>query len=134
LRIFYEDIYHHANDRDQLIESVQWSDVLKKLTWKNQLDLFTYCSKNEITNDSEVCKKAAAWFRVTYKWLNNQAKRSKKNKKRNRKRKNRMANNQRQNQERENRYKPQPLFSFAWIVYPVLMQIYDEKQESKSTE
>jgi hypothetical protein len=105
------------------------------LTWKNQLDWITFYTKTEVTNDSEIAKKASAWFRVTYKWLNNQTKKqSKKRKKRNRKRKNRMANNQRQNQDRQDPYKPQPLLSFAWIVYPVLMHIYDEKQKLNDTE
>jgi hypothetical protein len=135
LRIFYEEVYHHANDEQQLIEIVPWSDVSKKLTWKNQLDWFTFYNKIEITDDSEVAKKASAWFRVTYKWLNKQTKQSeKKKKKRNRKRKNRMANNQQQNQKPQAQYKFQPLFSFAWIVYPVLMKIYDEKQKLNNAE
>jgi hypothetical protein len=62
-------------------------------------------------------KKASAWFQVTYKWLNNQTKPIKMNSKR----KNPAINNQ----EQQYRYKYQPLLSFAWIVYPILMKIYD---------
>ena len=106
------------------MENIQWSDVSKQLIWKNQLDLFAFSNQTEITNDSEIMKKASAWFRVTYKWLHSQMKKIRTNNKR--KRKNRMPNTQQQGPN-----KPQPLLSFAWIVYPVLMKIYDNKQESK---
>ena len=79
-------------------------------------------------------KKASAWFRVTYQCLSDQIKKKKK-KRRNRRRKNRIENNQQQrqqqqNQKSQNRNNLQLLFSFAWIVYPILMKIYDEKQNS----
>jgi len=121
LRIFYEEIYQHANDDGQLTETFQWSDALKKLTWKNQLILFSFYSRKETTDDSEIMKKASAWFQVTYKWLNNQTKPIKTN----RKRRNPATNNQ----EQQYRYKYQPLLSFAWIVYPVLMKIYDNNHK-----
>jgi hypothetical protein len=130
LHIFYKEVYHHANDEQELIETVPWSDVSKKLTWKNQLDWFTCYTGIKITNGSEIAKKASAWFRVTYERLNNQTKQSRK--KRNRKRNNRMENNQQQNQEVQDPYKVRRLYSFAWIVYPVLMKIYDDKQKLNS--
>ncbi len=128
MRIFYEDIYQHANDNGQLTEKFQWSDVLKKLIWKNQLTLFSFYNREDVRNDSEIMKKASAWFQVTYQWLNNQTKPTKNSTKR----RNPMTDNQQQNPEQQYRYKYQPLFSFAWIVYPVLMKIYDNKPKSSN--
>lgn len=124
--MFYEEIYHQAMNKQELLDNVPWSSASKTLTWKSQLRWFESLNKNEITISSEIIKKASAWFRVTYKWLINQTKPTKKNKKRNRKRKNRIK----KNQEQQNRFKSPPLLSFAWIVYPILMKIYDIKQES----
>ncbi len=118
LRIFYDEIYHHAMDKHELIEETSWSEASKKLTWHNQLHWFSFYNTNEINTGSEIIKKASAWFRITYKWLDNQTK-----KKRNRKRKNRKQNNHQQ--------KSQQLLSFAWIVYPVLMKIFDEKTKTE---
>ncbi len=117
LRIFYEEIYHRAMNEQELIEETSWSEAAKKLTWNNQLHWFSFYNKNEITTSSEIAKKASAWFCVTYEWLNNQTK-----EKRNRKRKNQRVNNHRQGQKISQR-----LLSFAWIVYPILMKIYDDK-------
>ena len=83
----------------------------------------------EITNDTEIAKKASAWFRVTYQWAHNQWKQKGKKKKRNRKRKNRIASHQQQ-QSSQNQQKFQPILSFAWIVYPILMKVYDKKQKT----
>lgn len=132
LRIFYEDIYHHATDEQESSSIISWSDAAKKLTWKSQANWFTFYSNMEITNDGEVAKKASAWFRVTYKWVNNQMrqKQGKKKKRRNRKRKNQLANDQQRREESHNKHKSQPLLSFAWIVYPILMKIHDEKQQT----
>lgn len=102
---------------------------MEKLTWKNQADWFASNSEMEITNDTEIAQKASAWFRATYRWAHPQMKQNKKKKRRNRKRKNRMVENQQQ-QPSQNQQRPQPLLSFAWIVYPVLMKIYDEKRKS----
>ena len=109
LRIFYEEIYHGE---------ISWSEASKKLTWNNQLNWFSFYSKNELTKSTEIAKKASAWFRVTYKWLNKQT-----NEKRNRKRKNQKVNNHQQISQR--------LLSFAWIVYPILMKVYDDKDTQK---
>lgn len=102
LHIFYEKVYRDANDRQELIQTLSWSDAAKKLTWKNQLDWFHSHIRTKITNGSKIAKKASAWFRVTYEWLN-------------------------QNRETQDQYTVPPLLSYAWIVYPVLMKIYDEK-------
>jgi hypothetical protein len=117
LHIFYEEIYHRAMHEQELIEETSWSEASKKLTWNNQLDWLSFYNKNEITNSTEIAKKASSWFHVTYKWLNNQTK-----DKRNRKRKHRTVNNHQQISQR--------LLSFAWIVYPILMKIYDDKRNS----
>ncbi|UJR07128.1 hypothetical protein I4U23_011416 [Adineta vaga] len=118
LHIFYEELYQHAFDKGQLNEDFQWSDVFKKLNWKNQFNLFEYYNKDQITNENEIMKKASAWFYVTYKWFIDQIESSKKSKKRHRKRQKPNENNQ------------QPsFFSFAWIVYPVIMEIYDNNKQ-----
>ncbi|CAF4083207.1 unnamed protein product [Adineta steineri] len=127
LRIFYEEIYNHAHDADQLLETVQWADVSKKLTWKSQFDLFLFNSKCDITIDSEIMKKASAWFRVTYKSFYDQMKEKKTSRKR---KKSRMANNREQNSNQHYQNKFDRLLSFAWIVYPILMKIYDTKHPS----
>ena len=93
----------------------QWSDVTKKLTWQNQLTLFEFYIGYEITKNNEIMKKASAWFRVTYKWLIGE-KRSKKKSQRKRRRPEENNNQQR-------------FLSFAWIVYPVLMEIYDKHEQ-----
>ena len=131
MHIFYEEVYHHVEDKEDSTSVDPWSDVVKKLSWKNQADWFPFYSKMEITNDTEVAKKASAWFRVTYQWAHNQMKQKpdQKKNKRNRKRKSRRAKNQQQ-QPSQNQQRSQPLLSFAWIVYPILMKIYDEKQKT----
>ena len=123
LRIFYDEIYHHAMHKQELIEEVSWVEASKKLKWSNQLHWFSHHSKNEITTASEIAKKASAWFRVTYKWLGNQ---TKKNEKKKKKRKNPKKNIQ---QQLHSQRKFQRLLSFAWIVYPILIKIYDDKTE-----
>jgi hypothetical protein len=117
LRSFYEEIYHREMDKQELMEEKSWSEASKKLTWHNQFHWFSFHSKNEITINSEIAKKASAWFCVTYKWLVNQTKM-----KRNTKRMNRDNNNHTTIQQ-----KYHGLLSFAWIVYPILMKIFDEK-------
>lgn len=128
LRNFYEEIYHQANEKGELRHPIAWTEASKELKWQNQLNWYSFLNKDETTNTSEIMKKASAWFRVTYKWISNKLEAKKKG--RNRKRKNRMTDQQQQNQELKNRKKSQPFCSFAWIVYPVLLEIYDEKQNS----
>ncbi len=121
MRIFYDEIYHRAMDKQELIEEKSWSEASKKLTWHNQLHWFLFYNKNEITTGSEIVKKASAWFRITYRWLDNQT-----SKERDRKRKNRG-----QNDHQKDEQKSQGLQSFAWIVYPVLMKIVDDKTKTE---
>ncbi len=100
---------------------VNWVDISKKLTWKRQLDWFTFYHKIEITNDSEIAKKASAWFRVTYQWLYNQLKQNE-----NKKIKRDRTTTDNERIQQQNQLRSQRFLSFAWIVYPILMKIYDE--------
>lgn len=70
MRIFYDEIYHQSMERQELHEDKSWSEALKSLNWHNQLNWFLFHHKNEIDINSEIAKKASAWFHVTYKRLN----------------------------------------------------------------
>lgn len=69
--------------------------------------------------NDEIQKKASAWFRVTYEPWMTYLKKKRKNQK-----KNSMADGERT----DDRYNG--FFSFAWLVYPVLLKIFQEKQDT----
>ncbi|CAF3867800.1 unnamed protein product [Rotaria sp. Silwood1] len=117
LRLFWEEFYQITKDDEntnQENDIVIWKEVAKHLKWKNQLDLLEFYKNN--VNRNEVYKKASAWFLVTYKsWIQL----IKQTKQKAKKLKN-INNNQQQQHFRG-------LFSFAWLVYPVIFQIFDEQ-------
>ncbi|CAF4632361.1 unnamed protein product, partial [Rotaria socialis] len=119
LHLFWEEFYQVANESQD--EQVKWSEVSKKLTWKGQIDLLKFNDKESELEEAK--KKASAWFRATYQtWIIkiNKYRKSQKNKP------NTLANNQQT--EEPKGFKE--LFSFAWIAYPVLLEIYDETQSN----
>jgi hypothetical protein len=91
------------------------------LTWKNQLDLFEF--HNQPASFGEVKKKASAWFRITYERWMIYIRKSQKNK-----------NKNRNNQQEEQHEQFKGLFSFAWVVYPVLLDIFNENEPMNNTE
>ena len=113
-QIFYQSIGRSEDE-----ERVDWSKISNKLTWKNQLDLFEFHS---ITPDyDEIEKKASAWFRVTYEpWIAH-VKRKQEGRTRTE------AASIRVYPEQE-RYRG--LFSFAWLVYPVLLRIFQQREDT----
>jgi hypothetical protein len=120
LRLFWQEFYQSTDEPEEEEEDVKWSEISKKLTWKNQLEIFEY--HNQTKSYEEVQKKASAWFRITYEPWMKYVKKNRKNKKKN---KNRLINNQQA--EQQERFKG--LFSFAWLVYPVLLEIFKEKEK-----
>ncbi len=96
---------------------MKWTDISKKLTWKNQLDTFEF--HNQTTSFEEIKKKASAWFRITYEPWMIYVKKNRKNKNKN------MPTN---NQQVEEQQQFKGLFSFAWLAYPVLLKIFNEKE------
>ncbi len=119
LRLFWQEFYQSSDE-----EEVKWSEISKKLTWKNQLDVFEY--DNRTASFEEVKKKASAWFRITYEPWMIYIKKNQKNKNKNR---NIPPNNQREQQHEQFK----GLFSFAWVVYPVLLDIFSENQPMNNT-
>ena len=117
LRLFWEEFYQSNDESDE--EKEKWIEVSKKLTWKNQTIMFEKHYQMPLLD--EVKKKASAWFGVTYgPWM----KYAKKKQRDMNKRQTIPINNQEvQTQSRFNR-----LFSFAWLVYPVLLEIYNENK------
>ncbi|CAF4753912.1 unnamed protein product [Rotaria sp. Silwood1] len=121
LRLFWEEFYQLTDESQE--ETAKWSDISKKLTWKNQLDLYQF--HNEMILPDELKKKASAWFHITYDpWIIHINK-YQKNKK---KKQNKFPNDQQT--EQPTRF--QGLFSFAWLIYPVLLKIFDENQKNAS--
>jgi hypothetical protein len=99
IRYFWQEFYQSTQEDEE--SSLQlWQTVSRKLTWRNQLEVADKNSKYSV----EVEKKASAWYHVTYEQLVSRLIR-----------KNQMI---RTNDD---------LFSFAWIAYPVLFRIVDEK-------
>ena len=106
LRLFWQQFYQPTDESEE--ETTKWSEISKKLTWKNQLDIFEYYKRGNLYD--EVKKKASAWFQITYEPWITYVKKNRKNKPEN----------------QQERFKG--LFSFAWLVYPVLLEIFDEKR------
>lgn len=106
-----------SEDEDQM----DWSKISSKLTWKNQLDLFEFHS---ITPEyDEVEKKASAWFRVTYEpWLDYIKK----------KQPGATATKITLTNPVHERYRG--LFSFAWLVYPILLRIFQQREDTLHTD
>ena len=62
LALFWQEFYQSTAESEE--ETVEWSKISKKITWKNQLDVFEYQPSS--SSSEEVKQKASAWFRVTY--------------------------------------------------------------------
>lgn len=121
---FYQPISDESTDKPQE-ETTKWSEISKKLTWKNQLDVFEFHDQTALYD--EVKKKASAWFHVTYDpWM----KHMKKNSRNTIANRNMHANNQQTEQHQQSK----ELFSFAWLVYPVLLKIFDEKENDSKND
>ncbi|CAF1676730.1 unnamed protein product [Rotaria magnacalcarata] len=119
LHLFWEEFYQVTDESQD--EQVKWSEVSKQLTWKGQIDVLTFNDKESVLEEAK--KKASAWFRVTYQtWIIqiNKYRKSQKNKP------NTLTNNQQTEEPKDFK----ELFSFAWIVYPVLLEIYDETRSN----
>jgi hypothetical protein len=113
LRVFWEQFYQIVDDESKE-ETSKWSLASKNLKWDNQFTLFEFHNKIE-SDMKEVKKKASAWFRVTYNpWIAYI-------------RQNNKTKNQRQSEAQQWQFRE--LFSFAWLVYPVLLNIFEEKQK-----
>jgi hypothetical protein len=72
------------------------------------VDIFEFYKKTKLYD--EVKEKASAWFRISYEPWITYVKKIRKNKPEN----------------QHERFKG--LFSFAWLVYPILFEIFDEKK------
>lgn len=112
-------IFYRSTGASDGEEQVDWSTISNKITWKNQLDLFEFHSTTP--DYEEIEKKASAWFRVTYEpWIthvkNKQGKGTRTN-----------TSSTRDHPEQE-RYRG--LFSFAWLVYPVLLRIFQQREDT----
>lgn len=121
-REFYESEYSEATDgvpnegedEEEQSETSRWSAVSKKLTWKNQYDSFGYTGRQGACGE-KVKQKASAWFRITYEpWTRY------------------VRQMDRDNNAHIRKY-PE-FFSFAWLVYPVLLDIYQEKHPDSEDE
>ncbi len=69
-------------------------------------------------------KKASAWFKTTYEPWMIHIKKNRKNPKKNR---NMVTTDEREEKQVHQRYNG--LFSFAWVIYPVLLRIFQEKED-----
>lgn len=105
VRYFWQEFYQSTQE-DEGPSANLWETVRRKLTWRNQLELAEKNSKYSV----EVEKKASAWYRVTYEQLVSRLIR-----------RDRMI---RTNGD---------LFSFAWIAYPVIFRIADERTQWQTT-
>lgn len=100
----------------------QWPEASKKLTWRKQIDWFEFYTNSEFTIETEMAKKASAWFRVTYQWLYSQLKQNQ-----NKKIKREQTATGNEQMQQQNQSRSQRFLSFAWIVYPILLKIHNEK-------
>ena len=113
LHIFWEPFFQseELNDNDGATGATsRWSTASKKLSWNTQMQLLE--NDNELRAcEEEIKKKASAWFRVTYEpWMIHLRRHSRMNTRS-------AAGSDPPNQQRQ-------LFSFAWLVYPVLFSIF----------
>ncbi|CAF1284475.1 unnamed protein product [Rotaria magnacalcarata] len=119
LHLFWEEFYQVTDESQD--EQVKWSEASKKLTWKSQIDTLEFYEKLSVMEEAK--KKASAWFHATYEpWIIKINKYRKSQKK-----KPSLFTN---NQQTEEPKRFDDLLSFAWIVYPVLMKIYEETQNN----
>ena len=66
MRLFWQPFYQSTGESEE--ESIEWSEISKKLTWKNQVDIFEYYKQGSLYE--EIKKKASAWFRIAYEpWI-----------------------------------------------------------------
>jgi hypothetical protein len=128
MRIFWEQFYQPRSDGstdEPEVETEKWAEISKKLTYKNQLDIYEF--HHQTMSNDEVKKKASAWFHVTYdpwmKYMNKNSRSTMRNPN--------MAANGHET-EKQQRFKG--LFSFAWLVYPVLLKIFDEKENNSKND
>lgn len=119
LQMFWREFYEmddSSNDEsDEDDTKISWSKVKKELTWKNQFELLAFYQRKENCVE-RVKQKASAWFTVTYEpWRRylQQAQRSLKSD--------------------QKPVKYDGLLSFAWLVYPVLLTIFQEKNDTEKT-
>ena len=99
---FWQEFYLPSRSAESALEEQEpsarlWQTVSSQLTWHNQLE----CADFHQKHPTQVDQKGSAWFYVTY-----QERRKKKP----------AAENKREE-----------FFSFAWLIYPVLFHIYDER-------
>ncbi|CAF1184734.1 unnamed protein product [Rotaria sordida] len=122
LTLFWKEFYQVTDESDE--EKVSWSEISKKLSWKNQVDIYEYY--NQMTLSDAVKQKASAWFHTTYEsWI--------KRIETYRKIKNKKQNKSMDNQRTKQFTRFNELFSFAWLVYPVLLEIYTEDEKVSTT-
>jgi hypothetical protein len=121
LRLFWQEFYQSEDEE----EEVKWSEISKELTWKKQIRVLEF--HNLTASFEEVKKKASAWFRVTYEPWMIYIKKYQKNK-------NKTRNIPPNNQQEEEHEQFKGLFSFAWVVYPVLLDIFSENEPMNNTE
>ena len=115
LHLFWQEFYQSTNESDD-DEPLDWSKISRKLNWRNQLEMLELHLRTPPYE--EIQKKASAWFHVTYKpWTTYLDKKRKNQKKKAAK----MMPD-------EDRYKN--FFSFAWLVYPILLKIAQEKEDT----
>ena len=117
LHIFWREFYEqecsgatvrdpNEAEEDEESDASKWSAVSKKLTWNNQYDLLAFNDRQEACGE-KVKKKASAWFRTTYEP--------------------RIRHIHEMDQDNKSYRRECPeFFSFAWLVYPVLLYIYQE--------
>ena len=109
IELFWHEFYLPSISVEAAVDEQEssaslWKTVSSKLTSHNQLDHADFYQKNTI----QVEQKGSAWFYVTY-----QEQRKKK----------RTAVNKRKE-----------VFSFAWLIYPVLFHIYDNPRQASVSE
>jgi hypothetical protein len=112
LKIFYSTRYiqlfwqefYQLSTENEDIDPHIWQKVAQKLSWHNQLVLADFHEKYSIN----VEQKASAWFHITYK--------------------EELYNDRNMTNQRDR------LYSFAWLVYPVLFHIYDHHHNDNDTD
>jgi hypothetical protein len=95
--------FYQSPKENEELDLLVWQKAATQLTWHNQLDLADFYDKHF----NHVECKASAWFYVTYE--------------------EELHNNEIVVQQSDR------LYSFAWLVYPVLLHIYDRCRDDSET-
>lgn len=96
--------FYQLPQENEESDPLVWQKAAKQLTWHNQLELAGFYQKH----CDGIEHKASAWFYVTYKdELNNHQPTTNQNDR---------------------------LYSFPWLVYPILLHIYDRHCEDDETD